>query len=163
MRSHADIVKRLAMFQTTPTLDIFGFQGRTLLDFLPFELARPFLDVMKLTPGIDVEWNNEVSPLTELHVEQAMRTYMTFAIEKAVNHRGLSAYRSIEKMKAWLWLRGDDELLGKIECGEIPFKNYGAPILRAICKAYTFDFPSDGTLANMADARPCTDDCQEGC
>jgi hypothetical protein len=67
-------------------------------------------------------------------------------------------------MKAWLWLRGDDVLLGKIEREEIPFKNYGAPILRAIGEKYKFDFPPlDSPVIRMSQGQPCTDDCQEGC
>ena len=87
---------------------------------------------------------------------------MPFACEKASGHRGISASRSIEHFRNWLWLLGDDELL-EFSGGDNNYINCGAPILKAIADKYRFDWPDDDGLNRMARGEPCVDGCVEGC
>jgi len=69
---------------------------------------------------------------------------VAFGWGKVRNHRGLSADRTILKMKAWLWLLGDDELEA-FAADYANYPQYGAPILKAICEKYDFPIPEDVT------------------
>lgn len=91
-----------------------------------------------------------------------MLDYMPFALGKAQDHRGLSASRSIDHFRAWLWMLSDDETLGFCDVEE-NYTNYGAPILREICENYGFDTPAETWFANMASGGPCSPDCRDGC
>jgi hypothetical protein len=78
-----------------------------------------------------------------------MHDYMSFAWDKANNCRGLSAGRSIDHMKAWLWLLGESEMAAKIA----HFSHYGKPQLRAICERFGWDWRAwdDGEWRNNED------------
>lgn len=85
-----------------------------------------------------------------------MRDYMGFAWDKAKNHRGISASRSVDHFKAWQWLAGDD-------LSDAPYAQYGAPILMDICQRYGFPIPNDEGLLRMARGEKCFEGCDEGC
>lgn len=109
--------------------EMFDFTSDALLEFLPFESAKPFLK-----EGVTAEeWAKHQKPLTRENVVECIREYMPFALEKAKDQRGLSASRSISKMQAWLWAIGDDEL---VEYCETNYKPYGMPALKAIEAKY---------------------------
>lgn len=134
----------------------YGFETDTLLEYLDFDLAKPFLiDAAKAE-----EW--KTSALTPETVIEEMREYMEFAIDKAENHRGLFARRSITRFRAWLWLLGDDELT-EFADADGNYKNYGAPILLKICQKYGFNFSMSQAFLNMADGNQCRHGCDEGC
>jgi hypothetical protein len=76
--------------------DPLGFEGQALLPFLSAEQAREFLQ-----EGADLsEWQQ--SPLMFESIVKQMREYMDFAWDKVLDHRGISASRSVSKMQAWL-------------------------------------------------------------
>ena len=133
-----------------------SFETNTLLPYLDFDRAKPFLED-DVTAG---QW--EQQPLTEEAVIKEMAEYMEFAVDKAENHRGLSAGHSISRMRAFLWLLGDDELEAFADADE-NYKNYGAPMLLKICKKYKFKPPMSEAFLNMADGFPCRPGCDEGC
>jgi hypothetical protein len=81
---------------------------------------------------------------------------MAFAWGKARDHRGISASRSVEKMRTWVWLLDDPEITAN-------YQNYGAPILRAICERYGFPIPDGDDMRRMSEGEPCRDGCDEGC
>lgn len=58
---------------------------------------------------------------------------MPFAIEKAMDGRGLSASRSISKMQAWVFALGETDAINWER-----YADYGRPILRQICERYGF-------------------------
>ena len=63
---------------------------------------------------------------------------MDFAIEKAIDERGISAIRSIDKMQMWLWIIEEDAVLD-----ELPkkyFNWYGLPVLIRICEHFDWDW-----------------------
>lgn len=83
--------------------DWMGTQQSDLIDYLPYEFA-----LKHLNEGVTKEqWDSQekVPPL------QAVFNYLEFAWGKANNQRGLSAGRSLDHMKAWLWLAGYEGLL----------------------------------------------------
>lgn len=149
MRTFEDIVERIKNRSS-----IFGFDAEAIIDFLPFDQAKQFLK-----EGVKEEdW--KTVPLTREGVLDKMRDYMDFAWEKAENHRGISASRSVEKMGVWLWLLGDDELLKQFE--DTPYTNYGVPKLMFICQKFGFPFPDNQEVKNMAEGLPCAPGCN-GC
>ena len=81
------------------------------------------------------------------------------------DHRGLSAGRSIDHFRAWLWMDGEDELVEQINSEDIPFAQYGAPILKAISEKYGAPTPDDDATLRMMLGSICEPDgCPyEGC
>src|SRR3972149_4515298 len=153
MRTEQDVVKRVKNSN-----DIFGFDKDILLPFLSFDLAKEFLK----EEATEEEWVKVQSASSEEAVLNDVKKYMEFAWEKVSGHRGISADRSVTKMKTWMWLLGNDEL----ECFadvEINYRYYGAPILAKICKHYGWSIPTDGLTENMIKGKPCCFDCERGC
>ena len=102
--------------------DFFGFQTSDLIQFLTFENAKPWLK-----EGVAAEqWEQGVDPV------ELIKDYLPFAWDKANNCRGLSAGRSLEHMKAWVWLDDKPDLLKQIE---EDYEYYGKPHLVKICEA----------------------------
>jgi hypothetical protein len=98
MRTIEEIAERAARSD-----DIFGHDIDILVRYLPFDKARPFLSAGAV--------QREPHPLDLEAIRGEMKEYLEFAWEKAEGHRGLSALRSITRMRAWLWLLKDEELL----------------------------------------------------
>lgn len=148
VRTPEEIAARVEELRTGPDhVDFFGAQHSSLVLCLPYEQARAFLKA-----GIpESDWTPE-EPLTEA------RNYMEFAIGKATGHRGLSAGRSIDHYKGWLWILGLDT-----EVDWEAYPNYGAPILKQIAGLIEAEWPEDEDLNRMAEGEPCRDDCQDGC
>ena len=105
------------------------FSGKILAVFLPKEKLEEL--------GFKVKEGYEPHPLTEEEIMKQMREYFEFAVEKCTGCRGISASRTIEHYKEWIWLLGDDEFLQEIE--NMEYAPYGKPILIAIAKRYGFD------------------------
>jgi len=70
-----------------------------------------------------------------------MRDYISFAWEKANDKRGISANRSIDHFKGWLWLLGDEEGIEYLKANYAP---YGKPGLAYTCKKYGFKNEDNG-------------------
>jgi hypothetical protein len=137
------------------------FFPNVLMEFLPFDKALPFCD-KKSIENIGEKKAREAWSFchpTEENVLKNMRDYMEIAWEKAEGHRGISASRSIQMMRAYTWLLGKDE---KINWGN--YEKYGAPILKQICELFDFPVPSSPALARMAEGMPChPEGCDMGC
>jgi hypothetical protein len=131
--------------------DVFGFTTEVFIDFLDYEHAREFLK-----PDVTAEdWNKNTLALTEQNVRAEMAKYMAFAWGKVVDHRGISAGRSVLKMCAWLWILGDEETLSAVRAAS--YENYGAPKLLIICERLGFEVPDDDEDARrMARGLKCT-------
>ncbi|NMC34574.1 MAG: hypothetical protein GYA36_19300 [Veillonellaceae bacterium] len=154
MRTQDEIVKKIRESES-----LFGFEKEVWLPFLDYEHAKPFLK-----PESTKEMWENVAAEDAVVLEQ-MRDYAAFGWEKIWDHRGISASRTIEKMKAWLWLLGTpeaDELIKFADADE-NYPQYGAPILAKICRAYGFPIPDDAGIARMIEGKPCIDGCDEGC
>lgn len=136
--------------------DFFGHANEVLCPYLSAEEVKPFCE-----QDADLsDWKQQ--PLERDTIVAEMAEYMTFAWEKAQDHRGLSAMRSVTKMQAWLWLLGDDETLAYAKNYD-NYAQYGAPVLKKICEVYSFPIPDGEEIENMAKGLPCTSGCVMGC
>ena len=153
MRTTEEIVDRMRAQQAD---DFFGWTAEVLVPYLPANEAREFC---KADADLS-DW--EPLPRDDESVRSEMAAYMSFAWNKVLNHRGVSASRSVEKMSVWLWLLGDDETLAFAE-DESNFQNYGAPILKRICERHGFPMIEDEGVRRMAEGKPCCVGCKAGC
>jgi hypothetical protein len=99
-------------------------------------------------------------PLTEEFVRAEAVKYLDFAFGKALDHRGISAGRSVQKMKEYCWLLGLDEAVAFAENDE-NYPNYGVPVLKHVAKALGVPLPAD--IAKWEDGMMCNPHCEEGC
>lgn len=136
--------------------DVLGVECDVLLPYLPVDLARPFF---KADEDLS-DW--QARPLERDAVVAAIGEYLAFAWEKVADHRGLSAERNIAKMRAWLWLLGDEATLAYAE-DAAHYPQYGAPILAQICTVYGFPIPPEPGIQRMIAGQPCRPDCDDGC
>jgi len=164
MRTTTEIAERV---QDRRAGDLFGFEIGTLMSYLPFKDVPEGL----LKEGTTEADYNEVRPATDVNVRRDMGNYLGFAIMKALDHKGLSASRSISHYMSWMWLLGDEEAMLWCERDDM-YENYGAPILKAIATKYGIEPTYDGDpmdkegleeFQNMASGKPCRDDCDAGC
>lgn len=83
----------------------------------------------------------EIPPIPSLEeAAQDFLDYMNFAWGKAEDERGISATRSVQKLGAYLWLFGRDDLRRLIDDDEL-YNPYGAPALIAVCEEMDIDVP----------------------
>jgi hypothetical protein len=149
MRTEAEIIKRISEVKEN---DFFGFETTDLLACLSFKAAKPFLKKGAKADG----WEPE--PRDAESLKARIVKYLEFAWEKAVDHRGLSASRSISHFRAWLWLLGDDVALD-FASDESKYTPYGAPVLAFLSERFGHRRPADEMANNMAAGRPCSHDC----
>jgi len=102
---------------------------------------------------------------TNEDIIEQMKKYMSFAVEKAVNHRGISASRSVAHYRAWTWLINDSETFEFLSDGS-NYQNYGAPMLKYVAEKYDIPIPENQTFIEMAQGRKCQmciEGLEEGC
>jgi hypothetical protein len=138
VRTDAEVV---AEIHRVSPMDIFGFYSSELIVTLPYTLAQPFLN-----ESATAEDYGHAKPRDTDSIKGRVLDYMQFAWDKANDRRGLSAMRSLARMKAWLWLLGEDALAAKMD----NYTYYGKPQLRAICIKYGWDWKrwDDGSWVN---------------
>lgn len=119
MRSYSEIQQRIRDDD-----GFFGFGIEVLATYLPLEECREFLK-----EGVE-DWDHKANTTDVIYNDLA--EYMSFAWEKANAERGLSAIRSIEKVKAWLFLLERDDILIALE--EHDTEPYGKGMLRFVCQ-----------------------------
>lgn len=153
MRTQDEILKRFTAHRNTVE-DLFGFRQEALLEAMTLETAE--------RTGVLKE-DFDRSKWTEPNVESTAREYLLFAIGKAVNHRGLSAGRSIEKLEEWLWVLGDEATLNAFVDAAYP--QYGAPKLEVLVQAWSVEheYAHDSHWHRMAVGYPCHSMCDRGC
>lgn len=127
MRTQDEIVARIEAVKPN---DFLGFQASVLIGYLDFAHAKPYLKPD--TP--EVLWQ---AAMTEKTPREELVEYMPFAWEKANNCRGLSAGRSVEKCKAWLWLDGKEKLADGLDS---IYEYYGKPCLVVVCAEYGIEW-----------------------
>ena len=150
MRTPEEIVQHLRAIRS-----YFGFADEVLVPYLPLVQAREFLRAEAYTDG----WTQH--PQDADVIKNDMLTYLAFAWKKAEDHRGISASRSVEKMRAWLWLLGDDEALAFAKADK-NYPNYGAPVLAYISRRYSQPMPTSPEVMRMVAGLPCRPGC-DGC
>lgn len=116
--------------------DIFGFTAGVLVGFLEAENAKELYEL-----DMDfADWKPESQDRKK--IIKRMREYMSFAWEKAIDERGLSANRSVIKFRAWLWMLNDSELLEFLDDSD-NYPQYGKPMLAKVSEKYGFDVPDE--------------------
>lgn len=135
--------------------DMFGFRREVLIEALDYEHARPFLK-----PSVTAEdWAG--IQVCACDREAAARDYYKFALGKIENHRGISANRSVDKLREHAWLLGRDDVVAAMDAAEYP--QYGAPKIAAFAAGLGLAWPDDVAMVRMSSGLPCEDDCAEGC
>lgn len=128
-RSVEEIKDRIAALENDPA-DFFGYIRSDLINYLPFDEAKPYLK-----DGVTSEqWKPQSTDRDS--IVKDMGEYMAFAWDKANNCRGLSAGRSINHVQAWLWMLREDKAAEAIS----EYDLYGKPQLRAVCERYGIDW-----------------------
>jgi len=157
VRTKQEVLEKLK----EPPSSMFGFDYEIYTTYVSFEECKAAGLTKEGATG--AEWGVP-HPLTRERVLSDMADYMMgYGWPKARDHRGLSAGRTIDKMRAWMWLLKDDYIAVKIDSDELSHLNYGCPILEAICKRYDFPIPQDEDIARMIRGESCQPNCQEGC
>lgn len=134
MRTQNEIVQQMKKYEQEQLF--LDFRSEVLLEFLDYDHARPFLK-----DGVTAEeWEKARAGAS---VMAAMTDYMSFAWGKANDERGLSANRSVQKMQAYLWLLGDEELATEIaRPGNYGW--YGKTALAMVCEKYNLPNEDNG-------------------
>jgi hypothetical protein len=149
-RTQAEIVARLAASD-----GMFGFDREVLIGALDFEHAKPYLNA-EVTED---QWFEDGRG--ERNVLSDAMAYLGFAIDKILNHRGISASRSVEKLREYAWLLGRDDVVAAMD--EADYAQYGAPQVKAFAVGMGLTWPDIPDLARMANGEPCEPGCESGC
>ena len=156
----------VARIEAVKESDMFGAQVQELLPALDFAHAQPYLK-----DGVtESDWEGLYKD-NEEDLRQSAREYYEFAIGKATDHRGLSAARSIDHYKGWVFLLANDKV-GEFE--DTDYAQYGVPQLKLAAELLGFPeewdrrvaaglMKLDHSLTNMSVGRPCEDGCTSGC
>lgn len=125
MRTQQQIVDKINNLGDS---DWMGTITSDLLLYLDFKNAKPFLK-----PEItEEEWGKIGKKFDKATLLEEMRSYMTFAWDKANGCRGLSAGRTMDHYTAWVWLLGDEGVFGDLQ----NYIYYGKLNLIKICEYY---------------------------
>jgi hypothetical protein len=153
MRAPHEIVSRLAQIENE---DMFGFRREVLIFALPYEHAKPFID-----DAVTEELWPTYAHLADVDIHNTMTAYLDFARRKALDHRGISASRSVEKLGEWLWLLGNDDEYNAFTAA--PYPQYGVPQLDLLYRLIGLEPPNTPEWQRMATGLPCYDGCDAGC
>lgn len=140
--------------------DFFGFAVEALSDSMTADTIR------RINP--DAELPADWAPRAPDALEAEAREYLAFAAEKALSHRGISAERSVIKLREFAWLLGKDFVVHAMDVAD--YAQYGAPKLRAFADGMGWGFlgladndVERSELDRMSQGLPCVDDCKNGC
>lgn len=115
--------------------DLLGFEVYEYLDYCGFDWVKENVGFNEKTEFTEEMKADFSKPIDRESIINKMKDYMSFAFEKANNHRGISASRSIMHYVAWTWLAGDRDFSNEIDRD---YYDYGKSILREICKFYSW-------------------------
>jgi len=129
--------------------DWLGTQVSDLLVHLPFDEARAWLK----PEATREEWD-ALEPKDPL---DCIREYLDFAWGKANDCRGISAGRSLDHLKAWLWLAGFDDL---VEQHFETYSHYGKKqlVIGSLIVGFDWKAHDNGDWVNSEDGPSETDD-----
>lgn len=159
MRTQEEIKARMETDDIKKAL--FGFAHGVLLEYLTYENAKEHL----VEGTTEEQWKEATKDIvaTDEGIKNEALVYLVFAWDKASNHRGLSAGRSVQKMTEYMWLLGKDDVLEKVKTEAVGYKQYGAPILKLFSEALGAPIPDSKDMVNMMAGKPCRPDCYKGC
>lgn len=131
-RTETEVVEHLRAIRD----DFFSWKWEVLATHLSADAVREFCK-----PDADLsDWTPR-----PLHVEAVFAEfveYLDFAWGKALDERGISAERSVDKLGEFLWLLGEDEVLARFTAAG--YAMYGAPKLAVLSDAYNRPIPDGG-------------------
>lgn len=133
--------------------DFLGFRFEVLVEALDYAHVKPFLQ----DDATAEDWAKQ----QVVNIDETTLGYYTFAVGKIEDHRGLSADRSVTKLREFAWLLGRDDAVEAMDAAD--HMNYGAPKVKAFAQAMGYAWPDSTELNRMADGLPCDDDCGSGC
>lgn len=147
-RTQDEVLARMAAAEED---DFFGFKREVLVMALDYEHAKPYIK----EGTTEAEW-----PPTDFAAEAA--GYLQFAIEKILDHRGISANRSVDKLTEYAWILGRDDVVAAMD--EADYPQYGAPKVKAFADGMGLPWPADDAgLARMVQGVECEPGCVSGC
>jgi hypothetical protein len=121
-----------ARLKTEP--DPMGWVAETLLAYCEFDVVRPYL----VDGATESDWAEARDDAAAL--ESAARAYYEFALGKIADQRGISAERSVIKLREYAWLAGRDDAVTAMDAADYP--EYGAPKVRVFGEAFGFTTPA---------------------
>jgi hypothetical protein len=99
--------------------DAFGWAQEVLFPYCDYETVLPIL-----MDGVSPEdWAKEAED--PAMVRAVARSYYLFALGKIADERGISAERSVIKLREYAWLMGRDDVVAAMDVA--PYPPYGAP------------------------------------
>lgn len=144
----------LARFRTiAPGDDEWGFRTDVITD------AMTLPTLQAAFPDHDPQKIAEVWQPTD--VLDHARQYLEFAIGKILDHRGLSASRSVTKLREYAWVLGRDDVVDAMDAAG--YAQYGAPKVQAFAQGMGWPWPADVELKRMAAGQLCEPGCEMGC
>lgn len=117
----------------------FGFDIEVAITVLPYEDCKHVFNDKFKEKIIKGEYKH-LHTKDVMEVAQDFLDYMVFAWSKAIDERGISASRSIDKLGAWM------EILSRPDVAEVLhdddlYNPYGRPALRNACGMLGIDCP----------------------
>lgn len=153
-RTQEQILERLEALDAQSE-DTFGFRAQVLREALDYEHVKHFVDESV------TEQLYESVRRQDGFTDAKARAYLEFAIGKIIEHRGISASRSVDKLREYAWLLGRDSVVGAMD--EACYAQYGAPKVRAFAEGMEWRWPDDPALTRMSTGDKCNADCTSGC
>lgn len=148
MRTVDEVLARLKLVKSS---DTFGFASEVLIRYGMSGADAERAGYAPLEP-----W----PPPSHEALQAETLGYLAFAWDKALNHRGLSASRSVQKMTEFLWLLGHD---ADVLLSDVAYPQYGAPILKRCAEVLGQSVPESPFLVRMMQGLPCREGCEMGC
>jgi hypothetical protein len=159
-RTQDEIVAR---FREEQDDDVFGWMREVLLEAMTAESLQAALPAVSAADAADVTSDSGPD-----RIEGLARTYLTFAVGKIVNHRGISATRSVQKLAGYAWVLGRDDIVTAMEAAG--YAQYGAPKVKAFADGMGWPFLETAEpacerawLERMSQGLRCSDACMDGC
>jgi hypothetical protein len=141
VKTEAEILARIEAVKKD---DWLGTMLSDLVHYLPYNAAKPFLK-----EGITEEqWAKSISDV--LPPIEAIKDYLPFAWDKANNQRGISAGRSIDHIRTWLWLAGYGTLVDT-EFKEYEYYGKRLLVIASIISGFDWKEHDDGDWSNGDD------------
>lgn len=163
MREVEEIVERVEKIHP-PELPI-GWQIEVLLNYLPYEKAKQFINEENSTA--EEEWD-PIKPSTENAFEGVEQTIKA-GYEAAEFHKGMAVAKIAQHLAAHMWVANDSRIEPFMDRHEperaVPF---GVPLFKIVeeflvktDKTDRMDpIPKSTQLNRMAEGKPCEEDCQ---
>lgn len=126
-RTSAEMLARIEAAED----DFLGWVPEVLLPYMDLETARPMLK-----DGVtEQDWAEYAKAPEEVGADA--RSYYQFALGKIADERGISAERSVVKLREFAWLMGRNDVVAAMDAAAYP--QYGAPKVAAFGEAFGFD------------------------